>query len=197
LCVFREKGGKKKKDLFLDSTVYSKNRSFRLPWATKLGEFRHFYPVLNGKVRRDWENPDWDWMNQALISYWEGGKPSFEPFAYPLESLIPRSNRPPLNSPTQQGSNNNNQTPSTQNNIVEHQVTNWLKFVEDTLFSQIRREIVTPKSLAEEKCVLKLQNLQALVVECEIPKPIPPPVPQNVVPSIDEDLDILGSSFVV
>jgi hypothetical protein len=48
LTVFREKYGKKKKELFFDMLVYTRNRCMRIPWSTKVNEYRHLYPVTHG-----------------------------------------------------------------------------------------------------------------------------------------------------
>lgn len=90
LIVFREKNGKKKKELFFDMLVYTRNRCMRLPWSTKYNEQRHFYPVLNGEVRRDMITPQWELFHRSLSNYWLDGYPPSEPFSYPTDLLEER-----------------------------------------------------------------------------------------------------------
>lgn len=78
LVVFRESRGggqKPKRELLFDMSAYQKHKSFRLPWCTKLGDYRHFFPVIRGVPRHDINEPQQEILTRVLISCFPEGIP--------------------------------------------------------------------------------------------------------------------------
>ena len=91
LVVYRQKNQQKqKKELFFDLSIYSKHKKIQIPWATKLGDYKHLLPVIRGVPRFDLNFPQQAILQRCLLTYFPQKPPQSLLLMYKHENISER-----------------------------------------------------------------------------------------------------------